>query len=302
MNDEEFFNKILAIFVSFIYIFIALFTLFIIGVSSVDAATTGNFKSWGCGNDVDSSGFDNSYTYRTCYGGATWLNVDFPKFAGAFQSHAKIEFQFNDSNNSVGYKSINVLVYVDGIPHSDGVSASCPVSGNTATCDIYYNGLFTSEASLIIQLQLTGSYFRTNMFRARVSGSYTFDSASAGLNNGSFQQGINSIITNQNQNKQDIINNQNKNTQDIINGIKDGKLDDNSAVNDDKLNDYQDAENNLIDKDALNNINNIEITLDSNSNSFIWELVTKIIQTHSLIFGLVITMLSLGILKLVLNR
>lgn len=210
-------NKALVIALCPIYLFIALFAFFVVAISRVDAATTLTFKSWGCGNDVDSSGYNNSYSWQQCYGRATWLNVDFPQFQGSFQSHAKIEFQFNDSNNSTGYKSVNAVVYVNGNPVFDGITASCPVNGSTATCDIYYNGLFTSNSNLIIQLQLTGSYFKSNTFNARVSGSVTYDTADAGLNNGSFQQGVNSIITNQNKNKQDIIDNQNKNTQDIIN-------------------------------------------------------------------------------------
>lgn len=99
-----------------------------------------------------------------------------------------------------------------------------------------------------------------------------------------------------------IIANQNKNTEAILNAITGGALKNDTPLDDNELQDYEDAENNLLDEDSLSSINDITINIDSNSNEFVWSLITRMLNTHSLVFGLYITLLSLGLIKLVLNR
>lgn len=125
----------------------------------------------------------------------------------------------------------------------------------------------------------------------------------------------NDIITNNNQNTDSIINNQNQNTQDIINSnnanadkivdtLEGEDLTDSEkeSVNKDELNDYESSEDALLNEDRLNSINDIDISIDSNTNDFIWDFITSVINTHSRIFGFIITILSIGIIKLALNR
>lgn len=52
----------------------------------------------------------------------------------------------------------------------------------------------------------------------------------------------------------------------------------------------------------MNSINDIDISIDSNTNDFIWDFITSAINTHTRIFGFVVTILSIGIIKLALNR
>lgn len=134
------------------------------------------------------------------------------------------------------------------------------------------------------------------------------------------------ILNNQTQNTQDIINNQNNNTQDIINNQNQNKnevINNNNANTDkitgaitgpglseeskkpidkDGINDYTDKEEAMINKNELDKINDIDIVIDTNSNTFIWDLITRILNTNTLVFGMVITILSIGLIKLLLNR
>lgn len=136
-----------------------------------------------------------------------------------------------------------------------------------------------------------------------------FSSVSYDVDYSSLTQGEQKIIDNQNAVRDEIIENQNENQQQtnerldqIHDDLTSGELDDDTPVDDDKMNDYQDAEDALIDSDSLDLIDGVEISIDLESNKFIWDLVTRILQTHTLVMGLVITMLSLGIVKLILNR
>ena len=110
------------------------------------------------------------------------------------------------------------------------------------------------------------------------------------------------IITNANQNTQDIMNNQNQNTDKVVGAIEGEGLEDTKPINPDKKEELEGVEKDLLKEDVITSLNDIDISIDTNSNEFIWNLVTRIINTNSLIFGLVLTMLSLGVLKLVLNR
>lgn len=117
-------------------------------------------------------------------------------------------------------------------------------------------------------------------------------------------QNTNDIIDNQNQNANDIMNNQDENTDKIVDSLEGEDLtsSEKEPVNKDELNSYENAEDKLLNEDNLNYINDIDISQDSNTNDFIWDFITSAINTHTRIFGFVVTILSIGIIKLALNR
>lgn len=82
----------------------------------------------------------------------------------------------------------------------------------------------------------------------------------------------------------------------------DGELKDKTPLDDKKIKDYQGAEDKLTDESNLSAIDNLDVSIDRKSSDFTWDVVTKCIQSHAKVFALVITMLSLGIVKLILNR
>lgn len=50
------------------------------------------------------------------------------------------------------------------------------------------------------------------------------------------------------------------------------------------------------------NLNSFDVDLDTDTNSWVWNTLTSILNTHTLIFGMVISILSIGLIKLILNR
>lgn len=62
-------------------------------------------------------------------------------------------------------------------------------------------------------------------------------------------------------------------------------------------------ENALINKGSVGSItSDVGIELDTTANSSIWSIANSFITCHTLVFGLFISLLSLGVVKLILNR
>lgn len=78
---------------------------------------------------------------------------------------------------------------------------------------------------------------------------------------------------------------------------QDKELPDNSSIND-----YESAEGDLVDKVNQADLSQLNIGIDVNSSTWVWDTLTSLIQSHSLIFGMFISILSIGIIKLALGR
>lgn len=85
--------------------------------------------------------------------------------------------------------------------------------------------------------------------------------------------------------------------EEIING---GKFD--KPSRDEVLSDYEDKEEELWEIIGVPNYNDLNIDIDANTNSKIWNLIVYILQQNTAILTMVITILSISILKLILNR
>lgn len=77
---------------------------------------------------------------------------------------------------------------------------------------------------------------------------------------------------------------------------------DKEKVDDTTLNEYENAENDVLDQINDVDLDNVDISMDVNSTNFIWELITDIFNSHPLIMSTVISILSIGIIKLALGR
>lgn len=113
-------------------------------------------------------------------------------------------------------------------------------------------------------------------------------------------QDFQSVIKNQNQNTNNIINNQNQNWSNFNN--TDLSNSDKEAPNTDNYNDYQTAENNLFDKMQQANTNNLNVAIDSNSATWVWARITEWLNCHALLMSFLVSMLSIGIIKMALGR
>ena len=71
---------------------------------------------------------------------------------------------------------------------------------------------------------------------------------------------------------------------------------------DDNFNDYESAENNLKDKVNQADLSNLTIGIDSKSSSWVWDTLTRLLKSSSSVFSMIISILSIGVIKLALGR
>lgn len=71
---------------------------------------------------------------------------------------------------------------------------------------------------------------------------------------------------------------------------------------DEVLSEYEDKEEELWEIIGVPNYNDINIDIDGNTNNKIWNLIVYILRQNTAILTMVITILSISILKLILNR
>ncbi len=294
-ENERIFTRFLGIFVFIIYLFIAICCLFIIAVSRVDAREDYSVSTCWFGGEKKAcnTGFDISNMQGKS------IAIDINKVAsGTLSFHASLtmnlwNWQSGDTVNVSGAYAFGNASYT--CDSSNGCYMQCPTNGNWVNCEMWIDTFHpNNDEKITAVFYLNGNTFNRT-FLANANGSAWVDSSTGNLTNG----GFNSAMNNQ---TNSIIDNQNKNTQDIIDSIQGGSLKDNTQPDNSKLNDYDSAEKNLIDKDKLNNIDNLEVAIDSKSNTYVWDVITRFIQSHPKIFAMVITMLSVGIIKLILNR
>lgn len=72
------------------------------------------------------------------------------------------------------------------------------------------------------------------------------------------------------------------------------------SLDKDSVDDVDKAESELLDKET--NTDDLEIDIDSESSNVIWIIIEDFITSNSRVFGLFISMLTLGIISLILNR
>lgn len=305
-------NSLLGISLFVVYIPIICFFLFIIGLSKVDAKSFDStlirfFNSQGTlldrsnGNTLIHDGtvgyFLINYNFAGTIGSGSDVYIDLKPNLGfrynpTISKLTGLDVTYNAvlSNGSV----IDVSNYCNDSAHLTKTMYSSTDYGNeyrlTISCQFNSSATFSGFGIRIAPIMQSKSAITRSWFSVD-NASYTNTPSDS-----------DKIINNQNQNTNDIINNQDKNTDEIISAIEGGSLDDDTLVDDSGLNDFENKENGLIDEDNLNNISNIDISLDNNTSRFFWDLFTRIINTNSLIYGLIISILSIGIIKLILNR
>lgn len=303
MEDEKIINKVLGLSILALYSFIALFVFFIFGLSKVDALDITPeyivFDSERHQYSPDTFYYPSSTT--------NFINIPLGSFKGTISLKMTFYYKVQTSKwfMSGSLSSSNIKAYLFFTSQTTNGSAYIPTTSCYSTSHDLYWAYYTCTSSFTYTNQVAES-----MVLQIQNPEETF-----GYNDG-YEDSSFRLITeftldgeevpepepSEKPDYSEIIDNSNKNNQQLIDSIQNGTLKDNSQPDNSKTNDYKDKEDKLIDKDSLNNINNIEISIDHNSNAFIWDLVNKILATNSLIYGLMITMLSIGIIKLVLNR
>ena len=115
---------------------------------------------------------------------------------------------------------------------------------------------------------------------------------------------VNNTIYEIEQNINNTINSMEASINGNLDEIKDMDIsdEDKELPDDTDFNDYQDAEDDLMDKVSEADMSVIDIAIDEDSSIFVWDTLTELIQSHTLIFSTIIAILSIGIIKLALGR
>lgn len=97
---------------------------------------------------------------------------------------------------------------------------------------------------------------------------------------------------------------QQQKTNDKIDDIKNSDITNESkeAPNTNEFNDYQKAENGLFDKMKQADTNNLDVAIDGNSANFVWDTITRFYNSNALLMNFLISILSIGIIKMALGR
>lgn len=97
--------------------------------------------------------------------------------------------------------------------------------------------------------------------------------------------------------------NQNTQINNSINDLKDADYNGTTEQpNTSNYDDYEDAEEDLLDNMDNMDLDDVTIAIDTNSSNFVWNTMTSLIQSNALIFSMIISILSLGVVKLMLGR
>ena len=218
MNDEKFekfSTKILGIFVCFTYLLIAVCVLFIFGISRVDAREDYSVSACWFGSEKKScnTGFDISNMQGKS------IAIDINKVAsGTLSFHASLtmnlwNWQSGDTVNVSGAYAFGNASYT--CDSSNGCYMQCHTNGNWVNCEMWIDTFHSNNDEKITAVfYLNGNTFNRT-FLANANGSAWVDSSTGNLTNGGFNSSMNnqtnSIIGNQDKNKDEIIDNQNKN-------------------------------------------------------------------------------------------
>lgn len=200
------------------FLIISLFTFFIIGLSSVEAKDNISLSQCWLGSNV---GCNKTFDLSNMQGSSIAIDINNVP-SGTLSFHTSLtmnlwNWQSGDSVNVGGGYVVDNTFYSCDSGNSNGCFMKCPVTGTWANCEMWIDTFIAQNDVKITSIYyLNGNTFNRT-FNAIASGSATIDKSTGNVTNGSFNTTINNqtdtIINNQDKNKDEIIDNQNKNQQ-----------------------------------------------------------------------------------------
>lgn len=201
------------------------------------------------------------------------------------------------SNNEVGTTLLNQKVQIQiDLLQDDSYWSVCTIQNDS-------NGVSTVTCPL--------NHNRSNITRLRIR--YTSlqwsegnRSCSVGIANlyNLYRDPVRDLIIQNNSNTQSIINNNNTNAQAIQDGINNADYTGSTEQPDStEFNNYHSEEQDL--KGIVSNntdLSVLDIGIDTDTSTWLWDTLTRLIQANSAVFSMFISILSIGILKLALGR
>lgn len=192
------------------------------------------------------------------------------------------------NGGTLSNKSVSFVVY-NGNNNIDVTGIFLEDNNTTFSCEIYsslYNQNTMAYNVICPNLPtLTGNATNINFMIVN----QTFETFVVNLDFGiSAINGFDSNTTSINDIKNSI-------NEDVDNNYK-------QAPNQSDYNNYHQKENNIIGQISNTDTSAINIQNNNNANLFIWNTMTRCLESHAKVMALMISILSIGIIKLILNR
>lgn len=231
--------------------------------------------------DICSTGNDVLYDIYNTYDNKIYYTQNTGKTCGFNGGYSGLIYRYYISLLVSGFDTIDTMDgYLIYFNRSIGLR-------NTASYNVFYRGL-----SVQIYNQST--------FISALNDASGLDMSQQVVNN--TQQIIDKTQEQINQNNTII--NQNKETNEKLDGILNGDIsnEDKELPDDSKYDEYENAESDLKENINKADLSNLSIGIDAKSSSWVWDTLTNLIQAHTLVFGMFIAILSIGVIKLALGR
>lgn len=300
------YTKILLIINLIIWTIIIFLTILWNGV--VNAATTQNANGWQAKNlnDTWSSLYNNGSQNRIT-GGVKQVNVDYGNLTGNLTGMIYLTIQNTQLHN---LNDIDVQIWAGNSQNMNAsFSKSCTIEPNGSTyiiqCQIQWNAIAYSSTYYTVAIKVNNSQANTMV---AVSANVSIDS-NTGATSTDIQNQTISLVNSIFSNIQSVISNNNSQYNALIQELYNNNASQIAQLEaeytpetpQNNVGDLEDIEENLHTYTNID-LNNINVDIDPDTSSWVWNTLTSILQTNALVFGMVISILSIGVIKLILDR
>lgn len=202
------------------------------------------------------------------------------------------------TNNDLSVCDIGTVQSTTYVQNTVLYTAKCHVSSGVTGIRIHYQNSVCPSCTDFYGYQFSDSF----TYVQDGDDSSTVVNSISGLNS-SFQNSLNSLNSSIN-NASSQAHNDSQAIQSDLDDIKNADINSSDKQQPDhqEYTDYQTAENNLFDKMDNADLSNLDVALDSNSSNFIWDTIVRFYNSNALILNFVISILSVGIIKMALGR
>lgn len=207
-------------------------------------------------------------------------------------AYAQFPFQIVSNIDLKKYDSFLISTYGSPIFQAQIQTTTCTVSNSTSIVrnnEAIVITTYQCPVSEIINNTILFNTYFTNTIYATLNFPNHFTFIEKGATNNDITGAI--------QNQTTEITNSIDNIKDMDMNESDKELPDNSSYQD-----YAGSQDELLEKAKDVDLNILDVGLDVQSSSWVWDTLSRLIQSNSVVFGLFIGILSIGIIKLILGR
>lgn len=263
-------NKICIMILTGIYIFF-------ISIFNVKALTIQN-----------AVGYRNGASYSLSGGNGSYADIAIKYYGGnQIDSVEKLSFYIEPNSTESQYKYVSGFIRFEFANPSGTYVPDAPIvslAGNT--CELEHS-IGTGPSYVAFTCPMTGGWIDFLNLPESLTSFYIQRNL-----------GVSDLVQNN-----ATLNQIQTNTNDIKNAMEED-VDNNykQTPNQNDYNNYHQKENDIIGQISNTDTSAINIQNNNNANLFIWDTLTRSLQSHAKVMALMISILSIGIIKLILNR